>query len=92
LLAPIRDRLEPWDSDVTLFPGLDVRVLPGHTPGSTSTGRGTLLRPEICATVGCPLLILSLTPDRPRHGEGHLMDNDVSTDTTSTSREWAAWI
>lgn len=36
LLAPIRDRLEPWDSDVTLFPGLDLRLLPGHTPGSTA--------------------------------------------------------
>jgi glyoxylase-like metal-dependent hydrolase (beta-lactamase superfamily II) len=36
LLGPIRDRLEPWDSHTTLFPGFDVQVLPGHTPGSSA--------------------------------------------------------
>ncbi len=36
LLEPIRDRLETWDSDTTLFPGFDVQVLPGHTPGSSA--------------------------------------------------------
>ncbi|MHB0929607.1 MAG: MBL fold metallo-hydrolase, partial [Candidatus Nanopelagicales bacterium] len=35
VLSPVRDRFEPWDSDATLFPGLDLRVMPGHTPGST---------------------------------------------------------
>jgi glyoxylase-like metal-dependent hydrolase (beta-lactamase superfamily II) len=34
-LEPVRDRVETWDGDVTLFPGLDVRAAPGHTPGST---------------------------------------------------------
>lgn len=34
-LAPIADRIEFWEKDVTLFPGLDVTGAPGHTPGST---------------------------------------------------------
>lgn len=36
LLSPVEDRLETWDGDSTLFPGLDLRVMPGHTPGSTA--------------------------------------------------------
>lgn len=35
LMDPVRERLETWDHDVTLLPGIDVRVTPGHTPGST---------------------------------------------------------
>lgn len=35
LMDPVRERLETWDRDVTLLPGIDVRVTPGHTPGST---------------------------------------------------------
>jgi glyoxylase-like metal-dependent hydrolase (beta-lactamase superfamily II) len=34
-LSPLRERLEPFDGDVTLAPGLDARHSPGHTPGST---------------------------------------------------------
>jgi glyoxylase-like metal-dependent hydrolase (beta-lactamase superfamily II) len=34
-IAPIADRLETWDADTTLAPGIDVRPMPGHTPGST---------------------------------------------------------
>jgi glyoxylase-like metal-dependent hydrolase (beta-lactamase superfamily II) len=34
-LSPLRERLEPFDRDVTLAPGLDARHSPGHTPGST---------------------------------------------------------
>jgi glyoxylase-like metal-dependent hydrolase (beta-lactamase superfamily II) len=34
-LAPIEDRLETWDADGSLLPGIDVRRAPGHTPGST---------------------------------------------------------
>ncbi len=34
-LSPITDRLETWSSDGTILPGLDARVAPGHTPGST---------------------------------------------------------
>jgi glyoxylase-like metal-dependent hydrolase (beta-lactamase superfamily II) len=34
-LAPVLDRIETWDKDCTLAPGIDVRVTPGHTPGSS---------------------------------------------------------
>ena len=34
-LAPVLDRIETWDSDQTLMPGVDVRLAPGHTPGSS---------------------------------------------------------
>jgi glyoxylase-like metal-dependent hydrolase (beta-lactamase superfamily II) len=33
--APVLDRVEAWDTDCTLFPGVDVRLAPGHTPGSS---------------------------------------------------------
>lgn len=33
--APILDRIETWEADCTLFPGVDVRLAPGHTPGSS---------------------------------------------------------
>ncbi|MFI2478558.1 MBL fold metallo-hydrolase [Nocardia xishanensis] len=35
-LAPLADRLELFDQDETLAPGVDTRHTPGHTPGSTS--------------------------------------------------------
>ena len=35
-LAPLRDRLEVFDTETTLAPGLDARPTPGHTPGSTT--------------------------------------------------------
>lgn len=56
-LAPILDRLEPWDGDMTLVPGVDALLAPGHTPGSSvvvvSSGadRGLLLGD----IVHCPL-------------------------------------
>jgi glyoxylase-like metal-dependent hydrolase (beta-lactamase superfamily II) len=34
-LAPILDRIEPWHGDENLAPGVDVRLAPGHTPGSS---------------------------------------------------------
>jgi glyoxylase-like metal-dependent hydrolase (beta-lactamase superfamily II) len=34
-LGPLRDRLEPFDADGVLAPGLSARHTPGHTPGST---------------------------------------------------------
>jgi glyoxylase-like metal-dependent hydrolase (beta-lactamase superfamily II) len=34
-LTPVLDRLEVWDADETLFPGFDIRPVPGHTPGSS---------------------------------------------------------
>jgi glyoxylase-like metal-dependent hydrolase (beta-lactamase superfamily II) len=35
-LAPLRERLETFDAERTVAPGLDARPTPGHTPGSTS--------------------------------------------------------
>jgi glyoxylase-like metal-dependent hydrolase (beta-lactamase superfamily II) len=35
LLPPVTERLETWDGDETILPGIDVRTAPGHTPGST---------------------------------------------------------
>ncbi len=35
LLAPVADRLEAWDGEATLLPGIDLVEAPGHTPGST---------------------------------------------------------
>jgi glyoxylase-like metal-dependent hydrolase (beta-lactamase superfamily II) len=34
-LDPVLDRIETWESDRTLVPGVDVRLAPGHTPGSS---------------------------------------------------------
>ncbi len=34
-LTPVEGRLEPWSSDFSLAPGVDLRAAPGHTPGST---------------------------------------------------------
>jgi glyoxylase-like metal-dependent hydrolase (beta-lactamase superfamily II) len=34
-LAPVLDRIETWDADGALMPGVDVRLAPGHTPGSS---------------------------------------------------------
>jgi glyoxylase-like metal-dependent hydrolase (beta-lactamase superfamily II) len=33
-LAPLRDRLEPFEDGATVAPGITVRHAPGHTPGS----------------------------------------------------------
>jgi glyoxylase-like metal-dependent hydrolase (beta-lactamase superfamily II) len=34
-LGPVLDRMETWAADTTLLPGVDVRLAPGHTPGSS---------------------------------------------------------
>lgn len=34
-LEPVSERIELWDGDVGLLPGIDVRDAPGHTPGSS---------------------------------------------------------
>jgi glyoxylase-like metal-dependent hydrolase (beta-lactamase superfamily II) len=34
-LGPVLDRIETWESDGTVLPGIDVRLAPGHTPGSS---------------------------------------------------------
>jgi glyoxylase-like metal-dependent hydrolase (beta-lactamase superfamily II) len=49
LLEPVAHRLDAWDADRSLLPGLDVRLAPGHTPGSgvmvlsSGTARAVLL-------------------------------------------------
>jgi glyoxylase-like metal-dependent hydrolase (beta-lactamase superfamily II) len=35
LMQPVADRLETWDADATIAPGIDVIRIPGHTPGSS---------------------------------------------------------
>lgn len=34
-LAPVLNRIQTWESDGPLLPGIDVRLAPGHTPGSS---------------------------------------------------------
>jgi glyoxylase-like metal-dependent hydrolase (beta-lactamase superfamily II) len=59
-LDPVLDRIQTWDSDRTLFSGIDVRLAPGHTPGSSvvviSDG------PEMAMLLGdvihCPLELM----------------------------------
>jgi glyoxylase-like metal-dependent hydrolase (beta-lactamase superfamily II) len=56
----VLDRLETWDSDRTIAPGIDVRLAPGHTPGSSvvvlsdGTARAMLLGDMI----HCPLELM----------------------------------
>jgi glyoxylase-like metal-dependent hydrolase (beta-lactamase superfamily II) len=35
LLAPLADRVTPWDADGAIAPGVDIVRTPGHTPGSS---------------------------------------------------------
>jgi glyoxylase-like metal-dependent hydrolase (beta-lactamase superfamily II) len=61
LLPPIVDRLETWNEDETILPGLDVRSAPGHTPGSTvivvsSGAERAMLLGDV---VHCPAELLS---------------------------------
>ena len=59
-LAPVLDRIETWDADQTLLPAIDVRLAPGHTPGSSvvvvsdGTARALLLGDM----VHCPLELM----------------------------------
>ncbi|MGW9510329.1 MBL fold metallo-hydrolase [Embleya sp. NPDC055610] len=55
-LTPIEPRLEPFDGDFTVAPGLDARYVPGHTPGSTvyvvsSGGERALLLGDVVHSV-----------------------------------------
>jgi glyoxylase-like metal-dependent hydrolase (beta-lactamase superfamily II) len=60
-LAPVIDRIETWEADRTLLPGIDVRLAPGHTPGSSvivvsdGTARALLLGD----IVHCPLELMA---------------------------------
>ena len=59
-LPALADRLETWDRDGPLLPGIDARLAPGHTPGSTilvlssGTSRALLLGD----VVHCPVELL----------------------------------
>jgi len=56
----VADRVETWTADGTLMPGIDVRLAPGHTPGSSvvvvsdGTARALLLGDII----HCPLELM----------------------------------
>jgi glyoxylase-like metal-dependent hydrolase (beta-lactamase superfamily II) len=59
-LAPVLDRIEAWESDQTLMPGVDVRLAPGHTPGSSvivisDGGARAMLLGDI---IHCPLELM----------------------------------
>lgn len=56
-LSPIADRMEFWETDGVLFPGVSVTGAPGHTPGSTimvisSGGEQAMLLGDV---VHCPI-------------------------------------
>jgi glyoxylase-like metal-dependent hydrolase (beta-lactamase superfamily II) len=59
-LAPVAPLLEPWSADTTVAPGVDVRPMPGHTPGSSivvvSSGRARALL--LGDLVHCPAELL----------------------------------
>lgn len=55
-LSPIEPRLELFDEDFTVAPGVDARHLPGHTPGTTvyvvsAEGRRALLLGDVAHSV-----------------------------------------
>jgi len=59
-LAPISGRLEPWDADATIAPGVSVRMVPGHTPGNSivilhSRDQRAMLLGDV---VHCPLELM----------------------------------
>jgi glyoxylase-like metal-dependent hydrolase (beta-lactamase superfamily II) len=59
-LPPLAGRLETWDHDGPILPGIDARLAPGHTPGSailvlsSGTARALLLGD----VVHCPVELL----------------------------------
>jgi glyoxylase-like metal-dependent hydrolase (beta-lactamase superfamily II) len=61
LLPPMTDRLEVWDGDEMLVPGIDVRSAPGHTPGSSVIviSSGTERAMLLGDVVHCPAELLS---------------------------------
>jgi glyoxylase-like metal-dependent hydrolase (beta-lactamase superfamily II) len=59
-LVALSDRLETWDDDGPLLPGIDVQLAPGHTPGSSivvlSSGQERALL--LGDVVHCPVELL----------------------------------
>jgi len=61
LLPAVADRVETWGGEETLFPGVDVRDAPGHTPGSTiiTLSSGTDRALLLGDAVHCPAELLT---------------------------------
>jgi hypothetical protein len=61
LLPPVVDRLETWEGDTTIVPGIDVRSAPGHTPGSSVIviSSGSARAMLLGDVVHCPAELLS---------------------------------
>ena len=59
-LGPVLDRVETWESDGGLFPGVDVRLAPGHTPGSSVVviSDGTQRAMLLGDIIHCPLELM----------------------------------
>jgi glyoxylase-like metal-dependent hydrolase (beta-lactamase superfamily II) len=60
LMSPAAGRLETWDREMTILPGIDTLRVPGHTPGSTmlvvsGAGQRALLLGDV---VHCPVELL----------------------------------
>ena len=56
-LAPVLDRIETWHDDTTICPGIDIRLAPGHTPGSSvvALSDGTHRALLLGDLIHCPL-------------------------------------
>ncbi|MCW2944463.1 MAG: beta-lactamase domain protein [Actinoallomurus sp.] len=55
-LSPLKDRLETFEADIAIAPGLNTRHAPGHTPGSTvfivsSEGERALLLGDVAHSI-----------------------------------------
>jgi glyoxylase-like metal-dependent hydrolase (beta-lactamase superfamily II) len=61
-LGPIEARFEQWDGDTTLASGIDLRMTPGHTPGSTTIvlSSGTERLVLLGDVVHCPVELLDV--------------------------------
>ena len=59
-LGPVLDRVETWESDGWLLPGVDVRLAPGHTPGSSVVviSDGTQRALLLGDIIHCPLELM----------------------------------
>jgi glyoxylase-like metal-dependent hydrolase (beta-lactamase superfamily II) len=59
-LGPVLDRVETWETDGGLFTGVDVRLAPGHTPGSSVIviSDGTQRAMLLGDIIHCPLELM----------------------------------
>jgi glyoxylase-like metal-dependent hydrolase (beta-lactamase superfamily II) len=59
-LGPVLNRIETWEADSSILPGIDVRMAPGHTPGSSvvviSSGNERVM--VLGDMVHCPLELM----------------------------------